>query len=94
MGCQRWHAVYWHHLIYTSSIQNWSLFLQSLLPAASAVMLAGNKVAHKNAMVLMSHHINFLVFAQTTFYFLVYAGALAAKLITFVPTNLLCVAWK
>lgn len=54
--------------------------LQVVLPALSAVMLAGNKVLHKMAMVPMQPYVLYLTFAQTALYVLIYGVVLQAKI--------------
>ena len=54
------------------------LQMQVILPAAAAVMLAGNKVLHKMAMVPMQPYVLYLTFAQTVLYVVVYGAILKA----------------
>jgi hypothetical protein len=53
--------------------------LQVLLPAATALMLAGNKVLHKIALVPMASYVLLLAFTQTLSYALVYSAILGIR---------------
>jgi hypothetical protein len=56
-----------------------AIVLQTMLPVATAVMLAGNKMLHKIALVPMASYVLLLTFAQALSYVIVYTAFLMIR---------------